>query len=68
MLVLSRKPGETIMIGNDIAITLIDTKGGRARIGITAPPNVCIFRGELQERQEFASVPTSKQKDLIPSA
>jgi len=52
MLVLSRKPGEKVVIGRDIIVTLIESKGGRVRIGISAPDNVPIFRGELQERMD----------------
>ena len=47
MLVLSRKPGEKIYIGTDIAITLIEVSGNRVKIGIDAPENKRILRGEL---------------------
>lgn len=48
MLVLTRKENETIRIGDDIEITLIRVKGGNIRIGIDAPKDVKILRGELQ--------------------
>lgn len=47
MLVLSRKDNETIKIGNEIEIKIIEVKGDTVRIGIEAPKNVDILRGEL---------------------
>jgi carbon storage regulator len=58
MLVLSRKLGEKIVIGDGIVLTVLKVDGGRVRIGIEAPENVSILRGELIERaQEFAGDP-----------
>jgi carbon storage regulator len=47
MLVLSRKPGEQIYIGNHITITVVEIKGNRVRIGIDAPESVPVLRAEL---------------------
>ena len=47
MLVLSRKPGEAIRIGDDIEISVIEVRGDKVRIGINAPRNVPVFRMEL---------------------
>ncbi|MGG0669493.1 carbon storage regulator CsrA [Lederbergia citrisecunda] len=47
MLVLSRKTNETIKIGDDIEIRILEVKGDTIRIGIEAPKNVDILRGEL---------------------
>ncbi|WP_442505687.1 carbon storage regulator [Novipirellula sp. SH528] len=47
MLVLSRKVGETIQIGTDITLTINRVAGGRVQIGIVAPREVAIRRGEL---------------------
>lgn len=52
MLVLSRKNGETICIGNEIEITVCDIRDGRIKLGIRCPPEIRILRGELTERQE----------------
>lgn len=49
MLVLSRKPGQEIRIGNDIIVKVTQIQGGRVRIGVEAPKNVQISRGELEE-------------------
>ena len=47
MLVLTRKPGEKVVIDGNITVTLVETKGNRVRLGIDAPPHVPIFRVEL---------------------
>lgn len=47
MLVLSRGPGETICIGDDIKISVLDVRGSQARIGIDAPRNVPVDREEI---------------------
>ena len=50
MLVLSRKAEESMFIGDDIKITVLDIRGGQVRIGITAPRDVKIHREEVYER------------------
>ena len=47
MLVLSRKPGEAILIGDDIEISIVEVRGDTVRIGINAPRNITILRQEL---------------------
>lgn len=47
MLALSRKVNESIMIGNDIEITVLEVKGDQIKIGISAPRSVSIYRKEL---------------------
>ncbi len=49
MLVLSRHRDETIMIGDDIEITVVDIKGDKVRIGITAPREIQVHRKEVYE-------------------
>lgn len=49
MLVLSRRAGEALMIGEDIKISIIEVQGDKAKIGITAPKDVRILREELIE-------------------
>ena len=51
MLVLSRKIGEEILIGENIRLTILSTKGERVRIGIAAPPEVRVDRYELHLRR-----------------
>ena len=50
MLVLTRKLGETIVIGDDIVIKVVDIHGKQIRLGIEAPTEISIFRGEIYER------------------
>jgi carbon storage regulator len=52
MLVLTRKIGETIRIGDEIEVQILDIRGGQVRIGVKAPRTVTILRGELQDRAE----------------
>ena len=49
MLVLSRQRDETIMIGDDIEITIVDVKGDKVRLGINAPRSVQVHRKEVYE-------------------
>ncbi len=50
MLVLTRKPGEGIVIGDDISIKIIEVKGGGIRVGIDAPRHTKIYRQEIYDR------------------
>lgn len=52
MLVLSRKPGQTIQIGPDIALTVLKITGNRIHLGLSAPKEVSIRRGEVHVRIE----------------
>lgn len=54
MLVLSRKIGEKIVIGDGIVVTVLETKGKGVRLGIEAAPNVPVWRGELTSGQNHA--------------
>ena len=51
MLILTRRPGETILIGDDIEVTVMRISGNQVRIGIEAPEDVHIVRGELVEEE-----------------
>jgi carbon storage regulator len=50
MLVLTRKSGEAINVGDDITVTVLEVKGSQVRLGIQAPLNVIIHRKELYEK------------------
>ncbi len=65
MLVLSRKIGEEIVIGNDIRVTIVDVKGGRVKLGIVAPDDVGIFRSELRD-WIATSTSTTPDADATP--
>jgi carbon storage regulator len=49
MLVLSRQRDETIMIGDDVQVTVVDIRGEKVRLGITAPPHIPVHRKEVYE-------------------
>jgi carbon storage regulator len=50
MLVLTRKPGQSIMIGDGVEIQVLSVAGEKVRLGVTAPREVSIFRNEVYER------------------
>lgn len=50
MLILTRKVGETLMIGDEIEVTILSLKGNQVRIGVNAPKNVPVHREEIYDR------------------
>jgi carbon storage regulator len=50
MLILTRRTGETVMIGNEVTLTVLGVKGNQVRIGINAPKSVPVHREEIYER------------------
>ena len=65
MLVLSRQKDESIMIGDNIQITVVDVRGEKVRLGITAPPQVPVHRMEVYEaikREQQASARETGQE------
>ena len=64
MLVLTRKAGETIRIGQDIVIKVIQTGKGTIKLGIEAPANVRVLRGELQAYPEG---PGNRTREMSPT-
>lgn len=69
MLALSRKSNESIMIGNDIEVTILDIKNDQVKIGISAPKSVGIYRKEIylqiQEENKKAMESSSPSLDAI---
>jgi carbon storage regulator len=51
MLVLSRRPGEEIVIDGHIRVTVVEVRGNQVRLGITAPPSVAVDRVEVHQRR-----------------
>lgn len=66
MLVLSRQRDETIMIGDDIEITIVDIRGDKVRLGITAPATIPVHRKEVYEaiQRENRDASRVKMEDL----
>ena len=70
MLVLSRQRDETIMIGDDVEITIVDIRGDKVRLGITAPSHVSVHRKEVYDaiQRESRAAANIKPEDLPPSS
>lgn len=56
MLVLTRKPGQKIVIGDSIVVTVVQVQGDRIRIGFEAPPEVTILRAEVHQRRRESGI------------
>lgn len=73
MLVLSRQRDETIMIGDDVEITVVDIRGDKVRLGITAPTKIAVHRKEVydaikSENERAARINNSDVNALSPAA
>ena len=62
MLALTRKPGQQIMIGDDIIIHVVDVQGDNVRLGIEAPKSIKIYRSEL-----YQAIVEENRKDVASS-
>lgn len=50
MLILTRRVGETVIIGDDVQVTVLGVKGNQVRLGVTAPKDVAVHRSEIYDR------------------
>jgi carbon storage regulator len=63
MLILTRRIGESIVIGTDVSVTVIGVKGNQVRFGVTAPKSVAVHREEVFERIHGHGAPGSASPD-----
>lgn len=50
MLILTRRVGETLMVGDEVSVTVLGVKGNQVRLGVNAPKDVAVHREEIYER------------------
>ena len=62
MLVLTRRVNETLMVGDDVTVTILGVKGNQIRIGINAPREVAVHREEIYERIKADGHPEEHQR------
>ena len=67
MLVLSRKVGERILIGDQISVTVVRINANSVRIGIDAPPAMAVIRDELAQRMEADALAKSAANETTPA-
>lgn len=60
MLILTRRVGEILMVGDDVTVTVLGVKGNQVRIGVNAPKEVAVHREEIYQRVQ-------KEKDQEPN-
>jgi carbon storage regulator len=63
MLIVTRRIGETVMIGSDVTVTVLSIKGSQVRIGIAAPESVAVHREEVYERLKNGEPQQQRQSE-----
>jgi carbon storage regulator len=66
MLILTRRPGESVRIGDDVTVTVLGMKGGQVRIGVSAPKTIPVHREEVYKRIQASGGATTSQ--AVPTA
>jgi len=67
MLILGRRKGESILIGDDIEITIVDIQGDYIRMGIQAPRQVSIVRKEIKEQIREENIKAAEKSEGLPA-
>ncbi len=67
MLILTRRVGETVMIGNEVTVTVLGVKGNQVRIGVNAPKDVAVHREEIYERIKREEDQESRTSGTVPN-
>lgn len=68
MLILTRRSGETVMIGDEVTFTVLGFKGNQVRVGINAPKHVAVHREEIYQRIQAERLANSLQAGARTSA
>jgi len=70
MLILTRRVGETVMIGDEVTVTVLGVKGNQVRLGVNAPKDIAVHREEIYERirREQDEQEVTGSEDPMPSA
>ncbi len=63
MLILTRRVGESLMVGDDITVTVLGVKGNQVRIGVNAPRDVAVHREEIYNRIQSDDKPAEQEQD-----
>lgn len=66
MLYLTRKVGESIIINDNIELTIVEVRGKTAKLGITFPPEATVLRKELHERIRLENLAAAAGDDVLP--
>ncbi|KZZ13365.1 carbon storage regulator [Oleiphilus sp. HI0130] len=63
MLILTRRVGETLMVGDDVTVTVLGVKGNQVRIGVNAPKDVSVHREEIYQRIQKEKAESGQSDD-----
>jgi carbon storage regulator len=66
VLIITRKPGEKIMLGDDVVVEIIEVSGSSVRVGIDAPRSVPVYREEIWEAVREENAASAASADAVP--